>query len=311
MIRCLFCKWNRSTRSSQPIGMFRIVLASLLVGILAGSSTHATSTIYVNNQLGRDGFDGRAPKRIDELTGPVKTLAKAMELARTGGVIIIENTSEPYYESLNLFGYRHSGYPSTQFTILGNGATLRGTKPVDKRAWKMVGKNLWRVTPWRKGHYLLLRDGEPLPEYQLTSTRFGLPKIPEGQWAACKGSVYYQANETEVPQNENYELAQRGFGISCYRIRNVLIRDLNVEHFRVDGAKLHNLCHRVTFLNVKFRENGRAGVSVSGFSDVMLRQCEIRDNRKMSLYLGNQAEVTVDDSFIDVEPTFEKGRELP
>ena len=85
--------------------------------------------IFVNNAMGDDRFSGQQARDGAGLGGPVRTLAKALRLARAGDTIVLAKTDAPYRESISLVGSRYSGTSQQPFVIQGNGAILDGSTP--------------------------------------------------------------------------------------------------------------------------------------------------------------------------------------
>ena len=92
--------------------------------------------IFVDNVSGDDHFTGQQPRGTADLSGPVRTIAKALRLAGSGDIIVLAKTNDPYRESISLVGSRHSGTAKEPFVIRGNGAILDGSAPVPAKAWE-------------------------------------------------------------------------------------------------------------------------------------------------------------------------------
>ena len=244
-----------------------------------------SADLFVNNLIGDDAFDGSAATTVDPQVGPTRSLRRAMARAQPGDTVILAATGRPYYEGIQLSGPRHSGLGGARFTIQGNGATLNGTRPVTRNAWRQVRPKVWKVTPWRKGFYQLFRGSERVGEHPLTASG-SLSDIPEGRWSARGGSMYYHGRPLENPWEHSYRVAQRGVGLSLHRVQDVLIRDLTIVGFRVDGAHAVDQCRGVSLSNVTLQHNGRAGVAVSGTSEILLNKCRVIDNARDSVRIS-------------------------
>lgn len=279
------------------------LLPTLALHCLVFASPCAARDIFVDNRLGSDVFDGRAEQIVNESTGPVKTLERAMEIAGPRDRVILRNNELPYYDSLHLSGQRHSGVPEFEFTIVGNGVVLDGSRPVPPYAWREAGRNLWRFTPWRKGHYLLLLDGRPTPEFHVSVGAAMLPEIPPGHWCAWRGSIYFRSSPGESPQAKSFRYAADGVGLGLFAVENVIIRDLTVRHFRVDGVNVHDLCRNVVLENVAANSNGRAGLFVGGSSSVTVRRCELIGNRRDDLLLSRLGLARLEETVLGNQPT--------
>lgn len=258
--------------------------------------------IYVDNLRGSDASDGKEPAPINLVSGPVRTIRRGLQLLQKGGTLNLANNNQPYYESMELVG-RSSGTALRPTLIEGNGVELNGSFPVPPNAWRKVGKRLWKFTPLRKGHFVLIVDNKPLPETMVPPGSRQLPKIPDGNWAAWKGSIYYQASPVDEPADFAMWYAVRSVGITLYETHDVTIRNLKVRHFRIDGINAHDRCNNILLDNVTAEENGRAGVAVAGTSFVTIKESTIKNNRLYSVLILEKAGVQVDEkSQIDPPP---------
>lgn len=280
-----------------------IALVSIVPVLAAARLTHA-GTIYVNNRIGSDAYNGIRDQAVNEKTGPVKTIRRALKLAGRSDVISLANTGVPYYEAISLVGTRHSGPDNQPFTILGNGATLSGAMAVPETAWQQVGSDLWQLKPYRKGHYQLVLDGKAVPEVKRPpdETWSEVPAMPPGNWCAFKGAIYYQAERLVEPDSLGFGVARHSCGITLYGVNNVIIDNLIVQHFRVDGINVNDHAKDVVLRGVVLKENGRAGLTVAGTSLVAVLESQIERNREHSILLKEAAALVVDRTQLDVEP---------
>lgn len=297
----------------------RFLCSLILVAFVAARA--AAGTIYVDNVRGDDANDGRAPTGTGAGTGPTRTIAKALTLARHGDTVSINNAGLPYYESVTLSGYEHSGHDALAFSIVSNGAVIDGTKAVRPEAWKLVGENLWRFTPWRKGYYGLYLDGKPVPRHALKNAgenpRLVPRGIPAGHWAVVAGTVYYQAVEKEDPATKPFRYAARSVGLTLHNVIGVEVSNLTFRNFRLDGVNAHDRCGIVRFSNVKSLNNARAGFTIAGCSGrlrmaddklptILLENCELTGNARHSLLLTGRGIAQVEKSKLDKKPTVGK-----
>ncbi len=276
------------------MSLFRLGAFSSFL-ILLQSPVLFAGVIYVDNLRGNDIFDGTTNNAINQYSGPVRTLQRGLQLMGHGDVLNIANTGRPYYESMELVGGRFSGEPLHPLIIEGNGAELNGSFPVPALAWRKAGKQLWRITPVRKGFYVLIRDDKPLPEVPVPANARQLPAIPEGQWAAWKGSIYFRTSPIEYPEDLNLWIAVRSVGVTLYDVHNVVVRNLKVRQFRIDGFNAHDRAKNVVLENITAEENGRAGVTAAGTSFLILEKPTIKNNRKYSVLITEKAGVKIDD----------------
>ena len=135
------------------------VLWALSFVFLSGA---VAKDIHVNNLAGDDAFSGRHDRNLSDRSGPVRTLARALEMASQGDRIILTNTGEPYRESITLTGTRHSGYSFRPFVIEGNGAILDGSAPVAADAWEHYEGPVYRFRPPRLRHQQMFLNDRPI-----------------------------------------------------------------------------------------------------------------------------------------------------
>lgn len=284
----------------------RIVFCGLLVATALIQLNEASArTLYVNNRIGSDRFNGVTAEAINRKTGPVASIGRALKLAGPSDIISLADTGVPYYEAISLVGTRHSGTAQKPFTILGNGATLSGAFAVPETAWQQVGTDLWQLKPYRKGHYQLILDGKAVPEVrpQPDEQWTEVPAIPVGSWCAFRGAIYYHAERLVEPESMNFAFAQRMSGITFFSVKNIIVDNLKVEHFRIDGVQASDHATDIVLRGVLIVENGRAGLTVGGTSLVALVGCQIERNRDESILIREAAALVVQDTQIDAEPT--------
>ena len=258
------------------------------------TATASAATIYVDPLHGDDENDGRAKRPSSPGNGPVRTIARALERAGFGDTINLANHGIPYHEPISLTGRRHSGFPSIPFVLEGNGAIVDGSFPVPPSAWERVEGNLWKMTPRRKGHYVLLLGDEPIEEHRVPAASAQLPSIPVGQWAAWRGSIYYHLPQYEEPSYLPLRFARWGVGLTLYDARDVVVRNVTFRHFRLDGVNAHDRCRNVILEDVRCVGNGRAGVAAAGTSDVTLRSCQVMGNLRHSVLITERAAAILD-----------------
>ena len=288
------------TRVCRKRQLFGIAL--VVTTVLLSERTFATD-FHVDNRKGSDAFDGRAAEPTSELTGPTRSIHRAVKLAGPGDTIIVKNTGIPYYESLSLVGRKNSGFPALPFTIRGNGAVIDGSRPVGPKMWRPVGTDLWKLVPWRKGYFQLILKGKPVPEFRPKTRPESLPKIPAGQWTVWKGAIYYQAVKDDNPALRPFRYAYQSVGITLYEVHSVLVMDLTLKHFRLDGVNAHDRCSGVTLHNVNTTGNGRAGMAVGGVSAIVVRKCAITGNRLHSVLITEKGAVKIEESKLDKPPS--------
>jgi hypothetical protein len=285
-----------------------------LITVLACQHFASAAVLFVDNRNGSDAADGRFPRSMSSESGPVRTIRRALELAQHGDIIELTKNAQPYYESLPLTGVQHGGSTDEPFVIRGNGAVLSGLRALPPAGWQPVGvgraPRLWQLTFTRKGYYVLLREGVLVPEFRPQTSTDVFDSLPAGHWMSWRGGFYYRSETVEPPSKERFAHAGGETGISLYRASHVWIRDLVVEHFRVDGFHAQDLCNGVVLENVEFRQNGRAGVAVTGTCEVDLIRSRISENGRYSAFSIPPARLYISDSELDVRPVVRKSQDL-
>lgn len=260
--------------------------------------------VFVDNILGHDAFDGTTPQRPNDLSGPVKTIRRALRLAGPSDTVHLANHGEPYYESLELTGRRVSGTEAHPFTIDGHGAIVSGARRIPPQAWSIHRGRVWKMTPTRKGHYQLLLSHTALPEVPCPRSARSLPKLEPGQWCAWNGSIYFHATDAigGTPPDLPMAFAYDSVGLTLYDVRHVLVKNVTFRHFRQDGVNAHDLARFVILDNVKLIENGRTGLSVSGSSLVGLKDSALGGNRVAQLLNAERAQTELLNTVLDDRP---------
>ena len=275
---------DRSRRQMAiPWGQLLIVVAISLGSMV---SPCVARDIYVDNRTGNNRQNGALPKRIEGDIGPVRTIARALQLANSGDTIVLAQNERPYRESIQLIGRRHSGAGDVPFRIIGNGAVLSGAEPVPMSAWRGAENDLWTFTPWRKGTYQLRMDGKPLPRFPLTANHGDLKEIPIGQWTVDRGKIYYRGEPLADVPGQSFDFAARGVGITLRDVHDVSIENLTVECFRIDGVNASGSTDNCVLQDVISRHHGRSGVYLMGTADVFLRNCTLRDSAQGQLTIS-------------------------
>jgi hypothetical protein len=239
----------------------------------------AGGTIYVNNALGDDRASGLFPELRALGDGPVASIRRAFELARASDSIEIANTGLPYFESVTLDRPDLAGTETFPLVIEGNGAVLRGTARLPSDVWRRVAKETYRYQPYSKGHYQLILNGTPAEEVPVSRDATELPMLAAMQWCAFRGYVYFRVEPTKFIDQYEFEAPLFDVGLGLHHARNVVVRNLNVEMFRLDGVAVTGNSRNVRLMNVRSTANGRSGLSVSGTSQVQVGGLDLSGNR--------------------------------
>jgi hypothetical protein len=256
--------------------------------VLSFAAVHeaAAREIFVSNTLGDDTQNGRYSTSSD-VGGPVRSLARAMQVAGPGDHINVANTGVPYREVVSLSGGNNSGFVALPFVIAGNGAVLDGSAPIPDDAWTAMGGDLYRFQPDGGGNLRLFQtDGKPAPEVKLAPGASQLPKLAEGQWCEHDGRAFFQCGFGKLPLHYRLSYAKLSVGITLEHVHDVRIVDLVVQGYQRDGVNVHDGVLNTSLGGLTLRGNGRCGVSVGGSSQVVVEGCLLGDN--------GQAQVIID-----------------
>lgn len=242
----------------------------LFVGTATFVNLAEAREIYVDNLHGRNMNDGSTSDITQSKAGPVRTISRALDLAKSADVIVLKNTGTPYYESISLTGSRHSGIGAHPFVIQGNGSTISGLRSIPRDGWREVEPKLWKLTFTRKGYYQIVRNGRLVPEFLPEKDTDPVAALPPGQWVSWHGSVYFRQDQPAHPRDQSFAFSAEQTGISLHHVNNVLITNVTLQHFRFDGLHAQGLCSEVELDNVNAVENGRAGIVASSASKIQV-----------------------------------------
>src|SRR5215204_4657585 len=100
--------------------------------------------IYVDNSTGDDRYRGQS-LQVYGGQGPLRSLQKAVRIARPGDRIIVNPTNIPFREEVVINGVDREN-PTAGFPIVieGNGATLDGLVPIDPMLARPLGAGLFQ-----------------------------------------------------------------------------------------------------------------------------------------------------------------------
>ena len=265
-------------------------LAFALALTLASARRSMADTWYVNNRFGDDARDGRLARSLGA-SGPFRSIARALRAAGPGDRIVLANTGTPYREYVTLQGGRHSGSSETPFELVGNGAVLDGQQDVPAEAWHHVEGNIFAFRPRRMGFQTLYLDGKRAKRVVPARGAKDRPDLPARSWCYWRGEVHFAVEEGRLPQQ--YRLTHGGLpvGITLYEVRNVLIRDLTIRGYQLDGINAHDGVRFTLLADVVCEGNGRSGVSVGGASRVTMLRCRAEGNGAAQVRAESAAKV--------------------
>lgn len=252
--------------------------------------------LYVDNVGGNDALDASAPQSLGSGVGPCRTIARALRTADKGDRIILAASGEPYRESITLQAGRHSGLPGQPFEVVGNGAILEGAFDVPREAWEHVRGNVFRFSPARKAFQLIFLDGKPAARVAVAPGTVNMPELQPLQWCLFERQVYFCTEAERLPWHYNLSCCGHTVGITLYEVRHVVISDVVVQGFQLDGINSHDGATDVTLARVTCRGNGRSGISIGGASRVRIEASLIGNNGAAQLRTEGQSHTLVVDS---------------
>jgi len=256
----------------------RCIFSLILLSLLSMARVSLARDVFVNNLLGDDARDGHSRVISTSVTGgPVRTLTHALEIAIAGDRIILANNGVPYRESVTIFGGANSGGPISPFMIEGNGATLNGSVSVPSKAWENYNGDVFRFRPVHAAFGQVFLDGRPAKRRMLVR-QGAIPNLEPREWCLAGGMIYFRVESDKLPDEYPLTYAAQTVGITLYQVRDVVIKDLVVEGFQLDGINAHDRATGCVLEGMIARGNGRAGIAIGGASQVTLVSCLIGDN---------------------------------
>ena len=273
--------------------LFLVYFACLAA--LVGNQLAVAANVYVDNVAGDDLHDGAQPTSIGG-GGPVRTLRKALKICHAGDRIVLANSGEAYRESISLSTAEHCGNAVSAFIIDGQGAVLEGSEPVLGEAWENERGPVFRFRPPRSSYQQLFLDGKPAVQKKLLAGDTRLPKLQPLEWYRRGAYLYFCVEPDKLPRNYNLACSARQTGITLYHVHDVLITNLVVQGFRLDGINVNDAVVNCEVLVVTSRGNGRSGVTVSGSSQARIEACVIGDNGEEQLLLEGTSSTIVEKS---------------
>ncbi|NQT11441.1 MAG: right-handed parallel beta-helix repeat-containing protein, partial [Planctomycetes bacterium] len=254
--------------------------------------------IHVDNLDGDNAFTGWNARNTSDASGPVRTIARALDLAAAGDRIVLKNTGEPYRESVSLMGRRHSGYSFGWFTIEGNGSVLDGSASVPLEAWEHYRGPVFRFRPPRLAHQQLFLNDRPALEVPAARDAKEPPELESLEWCLHGGHIYFsiEPNTPKLPQDYALTYTHHKAGISLYHVERVVVKDLTIQGFQLDGISLVNSARDVSVVGVTCRGNARNGITVGGASRALIDGCLLGNNGAAQLLTLPWSETGVQNS---------------
>ena len=276
----------------------RSLLRFAAVGAIAASIARADD-LFVDNDRGDDARDGRTAVIEGSVAGPVRSLTRALALAHPSDRIVMADTGQPYRESVTLSGGRHNGTQSAPFIVAGNGAVLEGSHFVPSKAWQHYRDDVFRFRPVHSASAQLFLDGPPAVRRYLDTASGRLPKLGPREWCLADREVYFRVDVGKLPEDYQLTFAALTVGITLYEVHDVLIENLTVQGFQLDGINAHDCANDCTLVGVMSRGNGRAGIAVGGASNVEINGCLVCDNGVAQILTSGPSTTSIEEIEID------------
>lgn len=235
------------------------------------------SDIFVDNVAGDDRRDGSSPTTIGFRGGPCRTIGRALQMATGGDRVVIAKTDQPYRESLTIQAGKHSGTMQKPFEVVGNGALLDGSRPIPITGWEHVRGDVFRFRPARISHQILYLGERPAIRRPVDRAQ-GLPPLEPLEWCLYERHLYFRTEPKKLPADYDLSCTDLTVGITLYEVRHLVIRDLVIQGFQLDGLNAHDSVFFCKLQDLTCRGNGRSGISIGGACRVQAVDCLVGDN---------------------------------
>ncbi|MBW8885837.1 MAG: right-handed parallel beta-helix repeat-containing protein, partial [Planctomycetia bacterium] len=90
--------------------------------------------------------------------------------------------------------------------------------------------------------------------------------------------IYFRVDQDKSPESYNLSCCGEQVGITLYNVHDVVIQNLNIRGFWIDGVNCHDNVRDARFTQVTAQDNGRSGFSVGGASHVRIDSCTAAGN---------------------------------
>ena len=275
-----------------------LIASFILTSIIGNAASHhaVARDLFVNNDSGSDSHSGLSATSAGGKQGPVRTIGKALQVAKKGDSIHISNTGVPYQESVSIQNSRNSGLVGKSFRIIGNGATLDGRKKISYDQWTAVGNQIFEFKPPRTSFFILYIDNRPATQVDVPAGASKLPQLEELQWCLFKRKVYFKPANRRLPDAFDVSYTHAQVGITLVDCQHIVIENLIVQGFQLDGINVHDNVFDAQLLEITSRGNGRSGISVGGASRVQIEACLLGNNGAAQLRTEGHSVTTLKNS---------------
>src|SRR5262249_42318083 len=145
----------------------------------------------------------------------------------------------------------------------------------------------------RLGYQQLFLAGRPAVRRPMGRSGFSIPDLQDLEWCFSGGKIYFRCPSGTMPDAYDPTCCGLKTGITLYYVRGVIIRNLVVQAYQIDGINAKDVASPVRLENVICRGNGRAGIAVAGASLVEIDDSIIGDNGEAQLLVESPAKVDV------------------
>ena len=279
-----------------------LVFTLFIFSIATGDHADARD-LFVNNATGSDSQNGQAADSQGGKHGPVRTISRGLQLAKKGATIHVANNGTMYRESLSIQNGHNSGLVGRSFRIIGNGAILDGRQKITYDQWTSVGNHIYEFKPPRSSFFILFVDNQPGIQVEVSPTANKIPALEELQWCVFKRKIYFKPANHRLPDSHDVTYTHASVGITLINCQNVVIENLIVQGFQLDGINAHDNVFGAQLKDITAQGNGRSGISVGGASRVRIEDCLVGNNGKAQIRTEGHSLTTLkNNDLIDTDP---------
>jgi hypothetical protein len=269
--------------------MKNLITFVVLCCAISISSSYARD-IYVNPQAGSDSADGLCAA-VGDKSGPVKTIDRAMALAKAGDTVFLGGFTFKGKGEYVLVD--KSGEPGKPIIIDGQGATIDGAIPIDPNEWVQAGPGLYKTEAiykkWMKifkgndawlCRFFFVFDGK----FNRMNISCKAPAFPykdpnalePGEWSfQAKDTCFYiKTDPSKKLADCNVAVPNLVSGVQIYgSISHIVFRNIKATHVDNDGFALTTVdpnasISDIVYENICSMECGDDGFSAHGNCDV-------------------------------------------
>ncbi|MFD1631178.1 right-handed parallel beta-helix repeat-containing protein [Pseudopedobacter beijingensis] len=273
---------------------------------LSFSALSKEGTLYVNNLIGNDKFNGLS-QSVNGDTGPLKSIQKALDLVKSSGRIEIINTGTPYLAGNKV---KTGGTYDAPLIIEGNGSEINGLGIINPKEWKLIDNRIYSRSFWPMSNSLKSNknydywigiptvwwiNGKPGINCK---TKTELENTPEGfWWNKAEKTVWFHLPENKTFESMEIKMPQSGISAGTGlniggTIKNVIIQNLRSRYSFNDGFSAHGEVENITFRNCISTDNCGQGFSMHGNTKVLIEDSYAARNASSGTCDVNNCEVT-------------------